>query len=839
MKALLFNMNNRLLFCLLIIFSTITTSYAENNVNISVLYDFDTGKPSILNVTTKQVNVPPVRKNESKEEYNNLSKKLGDIIYDGLPAVVVSSGYSATIDTQEILKLVAKNISRRLDSKGILYSEDLYPGQIILIKNLEGNYSIFKIIQINKSQLKVAWITQSKNVTVFSKNDLLVLKNVPLEKQEFSRKMILSRIYNEGKNAIDFSKQELVYSTLPNDAIKESVNQAQSFEKLSNVADIALVNRSNPSLLVASGKMVVLGQGLLSDYFHQNLESRFLNGNPSGMLFKLQLNMVFMVKDRLDNYVLIRITGLSNKNIELHWIYQPNGKAIFTSRLNEKKIASMKDQEELNSKLFNAIRIADINTIRDLIDAGANINSLNNHGHTVLGEAVLKGNLQVILLLCNSKVDVNAVDKTGLTALHMAAAQGNFEAIKILVDSGADINIKNSRGENPLEEAADSFSKNKVKIIKYLMPRYKSVDNILFAAEIGANEAILKLLKKGVDINQVDSQGKSPLILASEAGNIETVKLLLSHGADLSIEAFRGQGNALIFAVREDKQKIVKLFLINKKTTSYDKAKGLIQATLSKNAVLVKMFLNSKTDPNLKINGRSAYEVSLEYPDEKITKLYIERGYKLPLWAAIKVGHIDEVRRLLADGTNVNESRSPDGESNLDLAIRTKQIAMVELLIEYGAKLDSKNSTSNKNTPLHTAVDVSASNILQLLIDKGANLNITNFYERTPLVLAVVKYDLKNTELLLKNNADFKILPESYASILDINKNKEMNELLRRFGASEGKITPDYHNKDQSQLSDNDFSSIMRFIEKYWLLLLVLIGGLFTWLMFKKLYNRK
>ena len=73
-----------------------------------------------------------------------------------------------------------------------------------------------------------------------------------------------------------------------------------------------------------------------------------------------------------------------------------------------------------------------------------------------------------------------------------------------------------------------------------------------------------------------------------------------------------------------------------------------------------------------------------------------------PLYEASKEGKIDEVKNLLAEGANINSTTDYYSETPLHFAAENSQTEVVELLIDKGADLNAKAKW--ERTPLHGAV---------------------------------------------------------------------------------------------------------------------------------------
>ena len=81
-----------------------------------------------------------------------------------------------------------------------------------------------------------------------------------------------------------------------------------------------------------------------------------------------------------------------------------------------------------------------VDLVEYLIEKGAKINRQSNDGWTPLHEAVQVGNKDMVQTLIDHDAFVNAADINGWTPLHEASNKGNLEIFKLLVENGANPN---------------------------------------------------------------------------------------------------------------------------------------------------------------------------------------------------------------------------------------------------------------------------------------------------------------------------------------------------------------------------------------------------------------
>ncbi|KAK3113486.1 hypothetical protein LTR53_009164, partial [Teratosphaeriaceae sp. CCFEE 6253] len=145
-------------------------------------------------------------------------------------------------------------------------------------------------------------------------------------------------------------------------------------------------------------------------------------------------------------------------------------------------------------------------------------------------------------------------------------------------------------------------------------------------------------------------------------------------------------------------------------------------------------------------------------------------GYS-PLWCAISAYHIDVARLLLKHGARVSRrSTSGNGLLPLHQAAVTGQSAMCELLLERGAQVDI--SDDERNTPLHYAAACGSGASVQVLLCNGADITLTQAQGLTPAHWAAHKGHTEVLVLLLSSGAPVDAKAEEGATPLHLAANR-------------------------------------------------------------------
>ena len=140
--------------------------------------------------------------------------------------------------------------------------------------------------------------------------------------------------------------------------------------------------------------------------------------------------------------------------------------------------------------LFDAIRAADTAYIKAHVTK-PELEARDRRGSTPLMHAAAFGNLNTLKLLLDAGADVRARNNMGATALLWAAADP--ERARLLIEHGADVTAVSKQGRTPLMAAA---------------------------ARKGGSAIVGLLLSKGADVHAKDVIGNTALTLAARAGDL-------------------------------------------------------------------------------------------------------------------------------------------------------------------------------------------------------------------------------------------------------------------------------------------------------------------------------
>jgi ankyrin repeat protein len=404
----------------------------------------------------------------------------------------------------------------------------------------------------------------------------------------------------------------------------------------------------------------------------------------------------------------------------------------------------------------------DTETVKALLAAGANVNASNRDGYSALSQASTNGNPAMVEMLLKAGADANAFQAQGQTVLMTAARAGNAEVVKLLLDHGAEVNSKESwRGQSALMWATAENHPDVVQILVDHGAEVNAVSSVfdfsgmkpkpgdvpmhfprggftalLFAARGGFTESAKILLDHGADIKIADPDNTSALVLAIINGHYDTAAFLVERKADPNTAD--NYGRAALFAAVDMRD----LYQSNRPAPRDSNKLEPLD--------LIKMLLDHGADPNAKLAKLIPARAVLDFPDVMMG----EGG--TPFLRAAESGDIPVMQLLLGKGADP-KAVTKAGVTALMVAagmghkptIRggEQPIEAMKICLDKGANINAATEKT-LNTALHAAAGQGTDNIVQFLLDHGANPKLKDNKERTPMDVALgLKADTVGVEV--------------------------------------------------------------------------------------------
>lgn len=171
-----------------------------------------------------------------------------------------------------------------------------------------------------------------------------------------------------------------------------------------------------------------------------------------------------------------------------------------------------------------------IQFVKDLLTRAVELNLQDRHGFTALTYAVFLGRPTLFELLLTAGADPKKADVNGWTPLFHAVHNNKLEIVSLLLTTSLNLFTLDNSGKTVLDYAIDG---NKTKMIALLRPhRFWGVPPLVQAASENNLAVLTKLLTIGMDIEEMDGDNMTALIVATGLGQLKMLPVLLEAGAN-------------------------------------------------------------------------------------------------------------------------------------------------------------------------------------------------------------------------------------------------------------------------------------------------------------------
>jgi len=439
----------------------------------------------------------------------------------------------------------------------------------------------------------------------------------------------------------------------------------------------------------------------------------------------------------------------------LHWaVYHDNGQAadlLLAAGANVKAVT-----REGVTPLSMATLYGSVPMVERLLKAGADAKELGPNGETMLMFAARNGNPRLVQLFIAAGVDVNAAEKLRkTTALMWAAEQHHPEAVQALLKAGANPALKSGGAGLPRNYMANRVNQQSVKeaqerrkravaagrtyeeqvIFERAAPLRPAFDQLppdddsevvvaglvgsggggLAALHLAAREGDIEsaraLLDGGADVNQITEYGWTPLLTAINNRNYALASLLMDRGADPNI-ANKGGWTPLYIATDNrnieggdypvPKPDLDHLEIITKLLEKgADPNARVKEDTLTRTIFTMQWFFE---------DGATAFARAAQSSDTALMKLLLK--YNADPRLATRNG---DTAITLAGGIGWVEGVTYERS-------REENVEALRMLLDLG--LDPNTANSEGRTALMGAALKGRNEAIQLLVDRGARLDL-------------------------------------------------------------------------------------------------------------------
>ena len=399
--------------------------------------------------------------------------------------------------------------------------------------------------------------------------------------------------------------------------------------------------------------------------------------------------------------------------------------------------ADVQRKDDGNSPLHYACVSGALDVVKMLVEAGAEVHATDYQGRTCLTLVAECGHTDTVRYLVGLPV-VEINHGNNYTALHCAVEKRCTDVVRVLIDAGADIEIKNNSGRSPLHTACESGALDVVKMlveagagvrvanaegatclnlaaifrhtetVRYLVGlpevdvnhRDEANETALYCAARNSHttDMVRVLIDAGADIDIDNSDGRWPLHNACISGALDNVKMLVRAGAGVCVTDNGGRTCLSLAAEWGHTDTVRYLVGLPEVEINYGSAVNYtaLHCAVQKTCTdVVRVLIDAGADIEIKNNdGRS------------------------PLHCAFEV--LDNVKMLVEAGAGVNVTDNV-GDTCLTLAAYFGHTETVRYLVGL-PEVDVNHRDGDNKTALHCAVGENHTDVAQLLIDAGADM---------------------------------------------------------------------------------------------------------------------
>ncbi|KAG4106091.1 ankyrin repeat-containing domain protein [Neocallimastix lanati (nom. inval.)] len=538
---------------------------------------------------------------------------------------------------------------------------------------------------------------------------------------------LVKYLIDHGANT-DFDKERIREKRREQDKSEQEIGTILNYTFKSNNKELAhYLMKHNAGIYDSHTHKVVkndislvyqYGGPMMASYFIKNKRLRN-ERDASGNTILMKILMTFPKEhaDRSINYL------ISKRGMDIN-IQNNNGDTLLM-------IACQKNYRSLVEKL---------------IEHHVELDTINRQGNTALIISCQNQCYEIVKLLLQYQANISIVNNKGHSVLHIACMNNNEEIAKLLMEQGANEELKDYQGWTPLTYA---YRHGNLELIQYIQERMKEKRRKRRRTEM-ENEIEIEIecqqswkrriipnyqhlnqyLHLDIDINCKNKYGLTALMMACDRSNVDFVKFLISHGADINAATKDHHQTALTIAYKKLENRIV---------------------------IILKYLLH---------NGGNVADIK--------NILCVSNIYWSEAYLYYFIQHQIDINGL-----------AKDGETALIYACKQRNLKLMKYLLRHGAYINGQNK-EGKTVFMQASIKVNKV-ILNFLLDHHANPDLQDIHGTTALMYACKHENINMTNYLLNHQAKLNLkdkFGKNELMISCLRGNLPLVKILLRHGAN-------------------------------------------------------
>ncbi|GFR28392.1 uncharacterized protein TNCT_638791 [Trichonephila clavata] len=472
------------------------------------------------------------------------------------------------------------------------------------------------------------------------------------------------------------------------------------------------------------------------------------------------------------------IDGLDAEKLLFHYTYKGSVEGIRKVVEKEKKegekeidVIAIKDNHD-NTLLHIAARKGHFTVVEFLLGEGAGVSVANNSGKVPISYAAEGNHWNIVESLLRKKAEFNHLSvPQKLSLLNHSAKNAHWDIVKLFMeDDGRDNYFGHLSDQQKVGLLCYTAENERWDIIEFLLKKgtnFNELNNkqqffLLDHFARNFNWEVVKLFMKDSNkdsyFDELDDQQKMHcLYYLISVGDLDITRFfiekLIEEGKISNVNTPNNCGKTFLHLAAQDGKLNIVQYLVGEKGANLDAVTSsgstpLHLAARNGHLEVVKYLIDKEVDLTVKnTNGKTPKDLATEKGYTGIVKL-LEQVQQDRLIDAAKQGDLSMVKKL------IDQIAGSEVDYKLHWAVENGYTEVVRLLIEKGA--DFKEVDKDGWTPLRIAAASDKLEVVQYLVDKGADFKCATKDGWTPLHNAASDGKLEVVQYLVDKGANFK-----------------------------------------------------------------------------------